>query len=139
MYKLYILKKGKILKMISKAMRAREVRKMENIREVGMVNVICIRALIRDGTKENPAREVYTFYLPSGKKIGEMEIKILPERKNEIEILRKENAELKREIEERREKKLQTLAEVRLSKFNHCPFVKQSVPFKSNIIHAEKE
>lgn len=56
-----------------------------------------------------------------------------------IKSLRKENAELKRQLEERCEKKLQTLAEVRLSKFNHCPFVKQLVPFKSNIIYAEKE
>lgn len=63
----------------------------------------------------------------------------MEEKSSCIQPLQKENAELKREIEERREKKLQTLAEVRLSKFNHCPFVKQSVPFKSNIIHAEKE
>lgn len=43
---------------------------MEEIREVGMVNVICIQMVIGDGTQENPARQVYKFYLPSGKEIG---------------------------------------------------------------------
>lgn len=43
---------------------------METIREVGMVNVICIRVLTGMGTQENPSKQVYKFYLPSGKEIG---------------------------------------------------------------------
>lgn len=47
--------------------------KANRLREVGMVSVICCRVLEGDGTTENPAREVYKFYLPSGKEIGEVD------------------------------------------------------------------
>ena len=45
---------------------------MDNLREVKTVSVIRCQVLEGNGTQENPAREVYKFYLPSGEVIGEI-------------------------------------------------------------------
>lgn len=43
------------------------------IEKVGTTSVIFVKGVKGDGTRENPAREIIQFYLPSGTFIGEIE------------------------------------------------------------------
>lgn len=42
------------------------------IEKVGTTSLIFVNGVVGDGTKENPAREVTRFYLPSGTLVGEI-------------------------------------------------------------------
>jgi len=42
------------------------------IENVGTTSVIFVKGVKGDGTRENPAREIFQFYLPSGTFIGEL-------------------------------------------------------------------
>ena len=42
------------------------------IEKVGTTSLIFVNGIVGDGTKENPAREVTKFYLPSGTFVGDI-------------------------------------------------------------------
>lgn len=42
------------------------------IEKVGTTSVIFVKGVKGDGTRENPAREIMQFYLPSGAFVGEI-------------------------------------------------------------------
>ncbi len=51
--------------------RVEKVGKMKPIKGVEIVEVIRVRAVVGEGTKEDPVREVFQYWEKSGKKIAE--------------------------------------------------------------------